>query len=143
MKTLATLSAMSNTMLTKGFVRPRFFGVNAVSFNAPLGCCFSPPFFPHQRILLPATLHLLTALMGPVFNSSTRPRHPTQLIGIGRLVTELQVIRKNPVHQYNSSGPYLVCLIVYDTAENCVADHCDSIYLNPIIAALHSTSMFN
>lgn len=39
---------------------------------------------------------------------------------------------ENPVHVYNSSDPYLVCLIVYDTAENCVADHCDTIYFNPI-----------
>lgn len=38
---------------------------------------------------------------------------------------------ENPAHQYNGPGPYLVCLIVYDTAENCIADFCDSIYLAP------------
>ena len=37
---------------------------------------------------------------------------------------------ENPLHEYNGYGPYLVCLTVYDTANNCTADHCDTIYFN-------------
>jgi len=37
---------------------------------------------------------------------------------------------KNPTHQYNGNGPYVVCLTVYDTANNCTDTYCDSVYLN-------------
>ncbi len=37
---------------------------------------------------------------------------------------------KNPVHVYNSYGPFLVCLTVHDTANNCTDTHCDSVYIN-------------
>ncbi|MCY7408681.1 MAG: PKD domain-containing protein [Chitinophagales bacterium] len=37
---------------------------------------------------------------------------------------------KNPVHVYNGYGPYVVCLVVNDTFNNCTEYTCDSIYLN-------------
>ncbi|HYV93527.1 MAG TPA: PKD domain-containing protein [Chitinophagales bacterium] len=37
---------------------------------------------------------------------------------------------ENPVHVYNAYGPFLVCLTVHDTANNCIDTYCDSVYFS-------------